>query len=144
MKRPMRSYSLKPGDSIYPIENGYVIRLEKPYKCMNPKIGAITDHTVYLWIMKCHKVLRNQAPKDRKITVTRLLIPTITDIKKKYIISRRVIQRETICSLMRKYGYTIHAKKVMNNYKKDYDYKNFYISVGLIKIGLDLKPYTTL
>ena len=142
-KRPLDSYSVKAGDSVYPIEEGFVFKLQKPYKVKNRKVGAIVEHDAYLWIMKIHKGPKSKAPKDRKILITKVLIPKIKDLKNKYLIEKRNVQKETVCKYLLNYGYEVHARNVPYYYKK-HDYYSFYVAVGLISNRLNVIQKTTL
>ena len=133
-KRPMNSYSLKANDSIYPIEEGNVLKLIKPYKKKNRKIGVVVEHDAYLWIMKILKGRTKLQPKDRPILITRLLVPRIKDLKDKFIIDKNQVQKETVVKYLHNYGYDVHADRVFYNYRKQ-DYYSFYIATGLISIG---------
>ena len=139
----MNSYSLKANDSIDPIKEGYILKLKKPYKVKNPQVGAVIEHDAYIWIMKIHKEQKNSPPKDRPVLITRILIPRIKDLRKKYIISRSKVQKETVIKYLLEYGYDIHAKN-MSYYYRRHDYYKFYIAVGLIRIGLDNTRNSTL
>jgi hypothetical protein len=118
------------GTTKYPIIPRYVLKLDRPRKKLNKRAGGVIDHDVYIWIQTRGRLPKGRPEKERYFTTVTCYIPKISAFRRKPVIERRSIQKESIARAL-KPGYTIISRNIPFWYK-DKDYETFYRLLRLL------------
>ena len=131
MPRAKFTYSARPGETVYPISRGYIIKLAKPQLKQNWKAGKTIRHHVYIWILRVHQGLKGPRYRDRKVNVFIFKSPTDSHYRWKYLSWQKTVTIGYLHKLMAG-GYEIVSKRCYWNYKED-EGRKFYRAIGLVK-----------
>lgn len=136
----MSTHSRRAGDTIYPVDEGIILKLQTPRSVFNPHINAVCEHDVYVWIMKLLRGRGGHQPKHRPVRIFEVQIPRIPDVPETaFLGGERYVQKQTIGIWVKKYGADVVARRVyFHDVKRTF--RNFYIAIGVLKIDAVKKP----
>lgn len=117
---------------IYPIDEKTVIRLGKPRKLYNKNIGAVCEHHVYIWIQRFEALPKSRQPKKRPVRIGLAFLPSVADMKMKYLYEEKTVQKHTIAKWCKNEGCELVAINITFNYQKP-SYVRFYAAIGLVE-----------
>lgn len=124
----MTEYSRKLGDSVYPLGEGMIYRIEGVVSRKNKKVGVQCDHTVFIWVTWISRRDPKGRTQDREISVVRAFVPTNPGWRKKAIIERRRLKIRTLFKMLSA-GYEIIRGRLTFNPKWQ-RLRTFYEVIG--------------
>ncbi len=124
-------YSAKPGDSVYPIESGVVVKLEANKHKFNRSARLHLSHGVYVWICRVGMQPARCSPKYRKVHIIIVEIPTLQAFRDHIIVARRSVQFKYLTTLMKNNGYEVVSRSCRQNYT-EWSLCNFYKTIGVM------------
>lgn len=125
------------GQSKFPISRGILLKLNKPAKLRNPKIGAIYPHETYVFVMRLFKLRRGLQPKYRRVKVIYCFVPIGN--RSKIIVRNRTIAHYSLTRVLKRRGYSVLKGYISFNKSKDAWYK-LYSELGLLPKKRKSKP----
>lgn len=143
MPRANYFYTTKAFHSVYPIEQGRVVILDKPRRRPNSKAKLTLDHQVYIWILRLGHNPSGRPPKERKVQIMVALVPLAEAFKHHILAFRSDVQFEYIVKMMSG-GYRLltdeegNAKKLTWNYNPEC-FRRFWKAIGVLN-EQTLKP----
>lgn len=102
-------WSSSPRSTVYPIEPGHIFRLRNSFTIYNKQVGAELEHTVFIWVRRCGRILKRRQPKDRHIATARVYVPAPSQFHKpeNVIVRDRIIQQDSLILQLRRHGWSL-------------------------------------
>lgn len=129
-------YSLKRGDTKYPVEVGTMFRLKQKRILWNYKAKIGLEHEVFMWIQKYYKPhKRKTRPQRIKVRLWMCKMPVLAQHFHCHILTEQPINLDTVMRRMQVFGYEVLKTGLPFYHRDRYDtrcYHEPYVIAGLV------------